>query len=90
MLTEIGEADEALLAGRYTTDELANLYELASRGPSKPRRTPPRAGAGRASGACRRRESEAEQVELVERLTEEGHSVRALERGPPVRAAGSD
>ncbi|MGN9845885.1 hypothetical protein ACTMTI_47980 [Nonomuraea sp. H19] len=86
MLTDIGAADEALLAAAgYTNDDLADLDELV---PRDPEQAPPNPVTG--SGPAERVEpptvwgvvvtcdSEAEQVELLERLSTEGHAVRAL------------
>ncbi|MGN9844475.1 hypothetical protein ACTMTI_40745 [Nonomuraea sp. H19] len=83
MLTDIGNAGEALLAAAgYTGDDLADLDELV---PHDPEQAPPNPGtsAGPAErvepptvwGVVVTCESEAE---LLERLTEEGQSVRAL------------
>ncbi|MEW1843749.1 hypothetical protein AB0392_37890 [Nonomuraea angiospora] len=83
MLTDIGAADEELLAA--TGYDMADVDELM---PSELEQAPP-SGALRAGPAERVEpptvwgvvvtcSSEAEQVELLERLTEEGHIVRAL------------
>ncbi|MEV0236894.1 hypothetical protein [Nonomuraea sp. NPDC050786] len=83
MLTDIGAADEELLAA--TGYDLGDVDDLA---PADPVQPPPSGepGAGPAEqvepptvwGVVVTCESEAEQVELLERLSEEGHSVRAL------------
>lgn len=83
MLTDIGAADEELLAA--TGYDLADVDELL---PADPVQPPPSGepGPGPAErvepptvwGVVVTCDSEAEQVELLERLTEEGHSVRAL------------
>ncbi|TDC96104.1 hypothetical protein E1292_38630 [Nonomuraea deserti] len=86
MLTDIGAADaELLAAAAYTGDDRADLDELVPRDPDQ---APPNpvTGAGPAEqvepptvwGVVVACDSGAEQVELLEQLTEEGHSVRAL------------
>lgn len=83
MLADIGAADEELLAATgYDLDDVAELL------PTDPEQVPPSVGPGpgpaeRVSvpevwGVVVTCDSEAEQVELLERLTELGHSVRAL------------
>ncbi|MFI9847563.1 hypothetical protein ACIHFD_61850 [Nonomuraea sp. NPDC051941] len=83
MLADIGAADEELLAA--TGYDMADVDELM---PSEPEQAPPSGepGPGPAErvepptvwGVVVTCESEAEQVELLERLSAEGHSVRAL------------
>ncbi|MEU7855237.1 hypothetical protein [Nonomuraea sp. NPDC049141] len=86
MLTDIGAADEELLAAAgYTADDLADLSDLLPANSDQPMPDPvPSSGpAERVEpptvwGVIVTCSSEAEQVELLERLTEAGHSVRAL------------
>jgi hypothetical protein len=83
MLTDIGEADEELLAA--TGYDLADVEDLLPADPVQPPLSG-EPGPGPAErvepptvwGVVVTCDSEAEQVELLERLTEEGHSVRAL------------